>query len=112
MLRRPHYANGTYGEGRPARRTGGGTYAIARVVSLIVAVVVGLLVLGILCVLLGLDRDVAVVSWIRDAASWLATPFSGIFSLESNRWETALDWGLAAVVYAIIGGLITRALAR
>ena len=94
---------------RVARR---GMWGIARIVSLITMVVVGLIVIGILLVVLEANRDNAIVGFVDDVARWLVDPFSGIFSLDERKAEIAVNWGLAALVYAIVGGVIASLLAR
>jgi hypothetical protein len=64
---------------------------LARVVQLILSVVVLIIVAGI-------------HSWAR----WLAGPFDGMFSFRSANDAIAVNWGIAAVVYLIVGGLIAR----
>jgi hypothetical protein len=89
-----------------------GLWGIARIVSLITAVVVGLLVIGIVLVLLEANRDNAIVDSLRDAAAWLATPFEGMFEPDGRKARIGVNWGLAALVYALVGGLIVRFLRR
>jgi hypothetical protein len=85
---------------------------IARVVSLITWVVVGLVVAGIALVLLEANRDNSVVNWVLDAAHWLATPFRNVFTLDSHKENVAVNYGLAALVFAFAGGLVARLLRR
>jgi len=85
---------------------------LARVVHLIVGIVVLIIVAGIVLVLLKANPSNMIVSDVHDAARWLAGPFAGIFSLHSARVALAVNWGLAAVVYLFIGGLIARLLGR
>lgn len=95
--------------GRTARR---GLWGLARVVSLITSIVVLLLLIGIALVLLEANRDNSIVDWLRDAAGWLATPFEGFFDPDGRKARLAVNWGLAALVYALVGGLIARLLRR
>ena len=85
---------------------------MARIVSLITAIVVGLIVAGILLVLLEANRDNAIVDALRDAAGWLAGPFDNVFKLDGRKENVAVNYGLAALVYAVVGGLIARLLRR
>jgi hypothetical protein len=87
-------------------------WGIARIVSLVTSVVVGLIVIGIVLVLLEANRDNAVVDWLVGAAGWLAEPFDNVFSMDSRKERIAVNYGLAAVVYALVGGLILRVLRR
>ena len=87
-------------------------WGIARIVSLVTSVVVGLIVIGIVLVLLEANRDNGVVDWLVGAAGWLAEPFDNVFSMDSRKERIAVNYGLAAVVYALVGGLILRVLRR
>jgi hypothetical protein len=100
--------------GRSRWRGGGGSSValggLARVVHLIVSIVVLIIVAGIVLVLLKANATNAIVSDVHDAARWLAGPFDGMFGFHSARVALAVNWGLAAVVYAVLGGLIARLL--
>lgn len=80
--------------------------------SLITTVVVGLIVLGIVLVLLEANRDNAIVDWLVGAGQFLAEPFADIFQPDGRKARVAVNWGLAAVLYAIAGSLVARALRR
>jgi hypothetical protein len=97
---------------RGARATRRGLWGLARIVSLITSIVVGLIVVGIVLVLLEANRDNAIVDALRDAAGWLAQPFENVFSMDSRKEQIAVNYGLAALVYAVAGGLIVRLLRR
>ncbi len=79
--------------------------------SLIVAVVVGIIVIGIVLVLLKANMGNQIVSTLHDWAQWLAGPFKDVFSIKGRK-GTAINWGLAAVVYAVAGGFVVRLLRR
>jgi hypothetical protein len=87
-------------------------FEVARIVRLITAVVVGLVVVGILLVLLEANRDNEVVDWLLGAAEFLTEPFDNVFEPDGRKARVAVNWGLAAVVYAIAGGVIARLLRR
>jgi hypothetical protein len=89
-----------------------GMWGVARVVSLITSVIVGLIVVAIVLVLLEANRDNAIVDWLVGAGDFLSQPFHGIFSLDGRKASVAVNWGLAAVIYAVIGGFIARLLRR
>ena len=84
---------------------------IARIVRLVAGIVVGLIVIGIVLVVLGANESNQIVSWFHDAASWLAQPFKNVFHLKNAKANTAVNWGLAAVVYAAVAAVIVRLLA-
>jgi hypothetical protein len=85
---------------------------VARVVRLITTVVVGLIVLGIVLVLLEANRDNAIVDGLVGAGQFLVEPFDNIFQPDGRKARVAINWGLAAALYAIAGSLIARALRR
>src|SRR5829696_1765778 len=87
--------------GMAARR---GMLGVARIVRLITSIVVGLIVVGIILVLLEANRDNAIVDWLVGAGDFLSQPFQGIFTPEGRKAQVAVNWGLAAAVYAIAGG--------
>src|SRR4051812_2076406 len=97
------------GAGRTARR---GMWGLARLVGLITSLVVAVLVIGILLVGLGANQSNDIVSALLDAARFLAGPLDDVFKLDSHKATVAVNWGLAALVYALIGGLIARLLRR
>ena len=84
---------------------------LARIVRLVTAVVVGFIVVGIVLHLLGAHAGNALVGFVYDVAGWLVTPFKGIFSPSGEKVRIAVNWGLAAVVYSVAGGLLARLLA-
>ena len=99
----------TAGAGRTARR---GMWGLARIVSLVTALVVGLIVVGILLVVLEANKSNDIVSALLDAARFLAGPLDDVFNVGGHKATVAVNWGLAALVYALIGGLIARLLRR
>jgi hypothetical protein len=86
--------------------------SLARAVTLVAALAAAILVLGILLVVLEANRSNDLVRVVRDAAQFLAGPFDGLFSLERNKVEVAVNWGIAAVVWFVLGRLIARLILR
>ena len=87
-------------------------YSLARLVRTATTVAVVLVVAGIVIHLLGANTSNGIVSAINDAAKWLVQPFHNVFSIHGQKAKIAVNWGLAAVVYAVVGGFIAGALAR
>lgn len=85
---------------------------LARIVRWIAGAVVLLLVAGIVLHLLHANAGNGVVSTIYDADTWLASPFASVFTIKDADTEIAVNWGLAALVYAIVGWLIAALLLR
>jgi hypothetical protein len=92
--------------GARAFRQGAGL--LARVVQLVVSIVVLIIVAGILLVVLKGNPANSIVSEVHNWAHSLAGPFDGMFSFNSANAAIAVNWGIAAVVYLLVGGLIAR----
>ena len=88
--------------------TGTGAVAdtVARLVRLAAGIVAAIIVAGILLVVLSANPANDIVSAIHDAARALAGPFDGMFTLNSADATIAVNWGIAAVVYLIIGAVV------
>ena len=86
--------------------------SLARAVILAATAVALILLAGIALVVLEANRSNDIVQVVRDAAAFLAGPFDGLFALDSNKAEKAVNWGLAAVVWYALGRLIARLLLR
>ena len=85
---------------------------LARIVRLVAMIVAGIIVAGILLFVLGANQSNDIVSAVMDAGRWLVGPFDGLFSLDSAKWELAINWGIAAAVYSLLGNVIAGLLAR
>ena len=84
---------------------------LARVVRAIVGVIAAIIVLAIVLIVLDANASNTIVSHIREWADTLTTPFHGIFHLHSARGTTALNWGIALIVYMFVGSLLARLVA-
>ena len=118
--RRPGFVRS--GDGAPSRprvaaargawAAGSVMVALARIVRVLVGVVVALIVAAILLRVFGANPHNTIVSDIHDAGRALVGPFDGLFSIKQAKLAMAVNWGLAAIVYLIVGGLIARMIAR
>ena len=86
--------------------------SVARAVILLTGAAALVLVAAILLVVLEANRSNDLVQLVRDGAGILAGPFDGLFTLDSNKAEKAVNWGLAAVVWVALGRLVARLLLR
>lgn len=74
-------------------------------------IVCAIIVVAILLTLLGANPSNDVVGWIHDAGAWLVGPFKGLFSIKNDDLQMVVNWGLAALVYALAAGLLVRLIA-
>jgi hypothetical protein len=98
--------------GRGAWAAGSMMVVLARVVRLIAGLVVLVIVVGILLRVLNANPANSIVSDIHDAGRALVGPFKNMFTLKNPKSELAVNWGLAAVVYLIVGGLVAGLIAK
>jgi hypothetical protein len=85
---------------------------LARVIDVAVAVVAVIIALGVLLVVLEANPSNDIVKLIHDAASWLVGPFKDFFTIDDPKLEIAVNWGLAVVVYVVVGRLVAGLLRR
>lgn len=102
--------------GGPAPGANRGVYGfvafLAGLIDIVVGIVCLLILAGILIVVLGANQDNAIVGWLHDAAKFLAGPFADIFQRDDRKEEVAINWGIAIVVYFVIGRVISALLRR
>ena len=81
---------------------------VARAISIVTTVVVLFIIAGIVLFVLEANKSNDIVSVINDVAEALAGPFEDLFTLDEQKLEVAVNWGLAALVYAIVGRVLAR----
>lgn len=86
--------------------------ALARLIQVVTIIVVLVIVLAIILRILSGNPHNAIVSDIHDAGQWLVGPFKNVFSVKGAKLNLAVNWGLAAVVYALLGVLIATLVTR
>ncbi|MEU9703705.1 hypothetical protein ACF09C_12505 [Streptomyces sp. NPDC014870] len=80
-----------------------GTTQAAKVIALAADIAAGLIGLWILMYLLEANRANALVSFVQDAARWLAAWSYDLFTFDDAWARVVAGYGLAAVVYLAIG---------
>ena len=91
---------------------------VASIVWIIAVVCAVILILAALAVALGAQPNNPMVEWLGHAAKTLAGPFGGLhhgvfeFKTKSGADDTIknalVNWGLAAVVYLVVGRIAAR----
>ena len=101
-------------EGTMRARTNALRTKIASVVWLVAVVCALFLAVGALLVALKANQDNAIVQFVLNGADFLDGPFSrdnGIFTFHGSDAATKsalVNWGIAAVVYLVIGKILDR----
>ena len=85
---------------------------LARALEVVVAVVSSIIAVGVLLVVLEANPENTIVDAVLDAARWLVGPFEDFFTLDDRKLEIAVNWGLAVVVYVLVGRTLANLLRR
>lgn len=86
--------------------------ALGRLIRLLTAIAVVLIAIGILLFILGANSHNTVVGDLHSAAKWVVGPFQNMFHVKGAKADLALNWGLALVIYAVVGMFLARVLSR
>jgi hypothetical protein len=87
-------------------------YLIGRLIAVAAAILAAIIGLGILLYVLGANPQNGIVRFIHDLARALVGPFDGMFTLPDPKVELAVNWGIAMVVYLIVGWVLNRLFTR
>ena len=85
---------------------------VARFIRALAVAVAAVIVIAIILRVVSANPHNVIVSDIHDAGNWLVGPFHNVFSVRDAKLEMGLNWGLAALVYLFVGGLLASLLAR
>jgi hypothetical protein len=92
---------------------GWGVLALARLVMAVATLIALLIVLAIVLRDVDANPRNAVVKGIREGANFFAGAFTGLITFKGHaKRELTVDWGIAAVVYLVVGALIANWIAR
>jgi hypothetical protein len=96
-----------------ARTVGWGVVGLGRLV-LTIAVLIALLIgLAIVLRLVDANSHNTIVKGIHDGANFFAGAFTGLITFKGHaKRELAVDWGIALLVYLIVGAVIARSIQR
>ncbi|MEV4947525.1 hypothetical protein [Streptomyces sp. NPDC053755] len=88
------------------------TTQAARVISVVADVMAAIIGLWILMYLLGANRGNGLVEFVQDAARWLAGWSHDLFTFDEAWARVVAGYGLAAVVYLVVGHAVAGRLLR
>ncbi len=117
-LRRPYRTSGTepsrtrMAASRGASAVGTLLLAIARLVRIVAWVAALVIVVAIVLRVAGANPGNVIVRDIHDVGKVLVGPFHNVFTIKNPKVSIAANWGLAAVVWLVVGSVIASLLAR
>lgn len=97
---------------RGAWATGSVLRLIARLIRLVAWIVALIIVVGIILKVTGANPGNVIVKDIHDVGSTLVGPFGNLFKFKNPKVSTAVNWGVAAAVYLIVGLVVAGLIAR
>jgi hypothetical protein len=83
-------------------------YNTATVVLAITGVIAGFIALAILLVIVDANQGNMIVNAIVEIGSFFSTPFHDMFPQRNAEMNVLINWGLAALAYLLIGGVVSR----
>ncbi len=83
-------------------------YGAARVIMTIATIIAGILVLDIVLVWADANGNNDIVHFFMQIGSFFATPFKQLFREHNVKQDMLVNWGIAAIVYLLVGGLLAR----
>ncbi|KAF4406698.1 MULTISPECIES: hypothetical protein [Streptomyces] len=89
-----------------------GSNAAATAIALVADVAAAILALWILMYWLDANRANDLVSFVQDAARWLAGWSYDLFTMDTDWLRVLLNYGLPAVVYLFIGHALALRIRR
>ncbi|MEA2172099.1 MAG: hypothetical protein QOF76_5399 [Solirubrobacteraceae bacterium] len=105
----------TYAEdpaGRPVATREPGRWQAARIITTIFGTIAAIIVIAILFRVFDANQGNGIVNFFTDIGRFFVGPFKGIFNLDSFKAQTALNWGIGAAIYVLVGSFIARLVAR
>ena len=95
-----------------AGAVGSGILVLARLVMLTAVLIALLIGAAIALRLVGANASNTIVEGIHEGANFFAGSFTGLIRFSGHpKRELAVDWGIALVVYLIVGALLARLVA-
>jgi hypothetical protein len=91
---------------------GGLLLLIARLIRFIFGVAAAIIVVAIVLRLLNANPSNQIVHDFHTWGFHLAGPFRSLFSIHKQKLAMTVNWGIAAIVISLVGGLLARLVAR
>ena len=92
---------------------GAGVLMIARLVMAIATLIALLIALAIILRDVDANAHNTIVKGVHEGANFFAGSFTGLIAFNGHpKRAITVDWGIALLVYLIVGGLISRMIAR
>jgi hypothetical protein len=99
--------------GAAAGAAGSGALALARLVMTLAGLIALLIVLAIVLRDVNANASNTIVKGIHEGANFFAGSFTGLLSFNGHpKRAITVDWGIAAIVYLVVGALIAGVIAR
>lgn len=80
----------------------------ARVIMAVALAIAFFIALAILLIALGANEGNMIVNAIIEVGRFFSTPFHAMFPQSTEVRSVVVNWGIGAIVYILIGGLVIR----
>lgn len=110
--RRPLGRRAHNAAGATAGALGSGVLLLARLVMAVAGLIALLIVLAIVLRDVDANASNSIVKGVHEGANFFAGSFTGLIGFHGHpKRAITIDWGIAAVVYLLVGALISRLIA-
>jgi len=80
----------------------------ARIILIIALTIAAFIALSILLILLDANEGNVIINAIIEVGRFFSTPFHEMFPQSSTDRSVLINWGLGAIAYVLLGGLVIR----
>ncbi|MBA2505030.1 MAG: hypothetical protein H0V29_03695 [Thermoleophilaceae bacterium] len=84
---------------------------MARIIKAVTGAIAAVIVVGILLVVFEANPRNDAVEFVLDVGRFFVGPLKSVFDLDDAKAQIALNWGIAALLWAAGGALVARLLA-
>jgi hypothetical protein len=78
------------------------------VIQTIFGIIAAIIIIGIVLVLIKANQNNDIVNFVLDLGRFFTRPFRDMFPRSNPRQDILLNWGIAAVVYLLVGAILAR----
>ncbi|HZE41162.1 MAG TPA: hypothetical protein VE172_20375 [Stackebrandtia sp.] len=76
----------------------------ARIITFVFGAIAAIILLHLAFIVLDANDGNPLVIFVSNVADWFAYLFKNLFTLDNFKWQAVLNYGIAAVIYLLVGG--------
>ncbi len=80
----------------------------ARVILIVALTIAAFIALAILLIVVDANEGNVLINAIVEVGRFFSTPFHEMFPQDTDEQSVVVNWGIGALIYVVIGGLVIR----